>query len=220
MKKSIVHTASGITVLGGGKVNKAQIRRAVKFAPDLVAADRGALLAVKHGWMPVAVIGDMDGDAAAMVRAIAPDRIHRIAEQDSTDFEKCLYSVSARFVIALGMTGSRLDHSLAAFNAVLKYPQRTVIILSGRDLCFLCPPKLVLDLPVGTRFSLFPMAPVRGRSVGLEWPIDGLAFSTTGRIGTSNRTIAREVSVEFDAPVMLVILPAKHLGRVIEALAP
>jgi thiamine pyrophosphokinase len=65
---------------------------------------------------------------------------------------------------------------------------------------------------------LFPMARVTGRSTGLEWPIAGLIFAPDGVIGTSNRVVARRVTLEFDAPGMLVILPRRRLDAAIRAL--
>jgi len=218
MIQPIVHTATGMTLFGGGKIRKQQIRRAVKLAPFVLAADKGALAALAHGIMPDAVVGDMDGKAGGMRGQIPAGRIHRIEEQDSTDFEKCLYSLSAPFVLALGVTGSRLDHSLAAMNALGRHPDLPVVILSGKDLCFLSPAELALDLPVGTRLSLFPLATVRGRSSGLRWPIDGLEFSPLHRIGTSNRTSHETVRLAFDARSMLVIVPVRHLETVIARL--
>lgn len=215
MKHKIVHTALGITLFGGGHIKKQQINRAVKLAPVIVAADKGALTALRHGLVPEAVIGDLDGPAQALAGRLPLERIHRIAEQDSTDFEKCLANIDAGFVIALGVTGSRLDHSLAAMNALCRFPDLPVIVLSGKDMCFLCPLEITLDLPVGIRVSLVPMGEVVGSSVGLAWPIDRIEFSPTGRIGTSNRTAGKLVTLSFSRRNMLAILPAKHLGRVI-----
>jgi len=216
MKEKIVHSATGITILGGAKVKKRQITRAMDSAPFLVAADSGAETALKMGLMPDAVIGDMDSTTDLETR-VPKDRLHRITEQTSTDFEKCLYSVTAPFVIALGVIGSRLDHSLATLNALSTCREYPVIALGGKDLVFLCPPTLTIKLPVDTRLSLFPLGEVTGQSVGLEWPIEGLHFSPLGRVGTSNNTVASVVELHFDAPRMLVILPRKHLDAVLEA---
>ena len=217
MKDKIVHSPLGITVLGAGKAKRKQLCRALELAPCLVAADGGAVTALKLGLRPSAVIGDMD--SAPELARLAPDmRIHRIPEQESTDFAKCLRNLSAPFVLALGVAGPRLDHGLAALNALTRAREMPVIIVSGDDLVFHCPPRLRLELPVGTRLSLFPLAPLTGRSSGLEWPLDGIELSPMGRIGTSNRTTAPAVRLEFDAPGMLVLLPWRHLPQAIAAL--
>ena len=45
----------------------------------------------------------------------------QIAEQETTDFEKAIYSTRAPVTVALGMTGKRFDHTLAALDAVTRY---------------------------------------------------------------------------------------------------
>ncbi len=218
MIEKIVQTELGITIIGAGRVRSKQISKAVRLAPYVLAADGGLDQALESGLIPDAVIGDLDGVSASM-SGVPADRLHRVSEQTSTDFEKCLYSVSTPLVIALGVTGSRFDHSLAAMNALAKYPDLPIIVVSGKDLIFLCPLDLRLSLPIGTRLSLFPLAPVSGRQVGLEYPIRDLAFSPVGRIGTSNRTKLPDIHLRFDAPHMLVILPWRHLKVVTRALS-
>ena len=220
MKNPIVHSAAGVTLFAGGQIKPRQIRRALALAPVVVAADKGAFKARKHGLMPEAIFGDFDQKSARLTDHFPPEILHRIDEQDTTDFEKALYSLDAPFVIALGVTGSRLDHSLAAMHVLTQYPGRVAIILSGRDLCFLAPRHLSLDLPVGTRLSLFPMGAVRGQSQGLHWPIDDVPFEPGGAIGTSNRTNAPQVHLTFNQDRMLVILKDRHLKAVLAALVP
>lgn len=198
MIPAIVQSGGGVTVLGGGIAAESALRAALAVAPILVAADGGALRALELGLMPEAVIGDMDsaGDLSGRVPAA---RIHAVAEQDSTDFEKCLARVSAPFVIGVGMTGRRGDHQIAALNTVVRYP-RPVILLDESDACFHAPARLRMDLPAGTRVSLFALRPWRGRSRGLRWPLDGLTLAPDGRSGTSNEALGGPVIVEEESP--------------------
>jgi len=216
MLDKIVHTSLGVTILGAGRHGKQSLKAALAFAPFVVAADGAARKALARGITPDAIIGDMDGlDAKTQARFAG--RLYRLAEQVSTDFEKCIYSIDAPFVIALGVTGSRADHSLAALNVVARYPRRRIFVISGKDVVFLAPRVFKIALPEGTRLSLFPLAPVCGLSKGLRWPIAGVEFSPLGRIGVSNRTVSNPVSLEFDADHMLVILPKRALGAVLRA---
>ena len=145
--------------------------------------------------------------------------ILEVGEQDSTDLEKCLYSVEAPLFIGLGFLGGRIDHHLAAMNGLVRHAARPVVLIGGADLCFLCPPDFAIELAAGTRVSLFPMGPVTGMaSEGLRWPVTGLAFAPDARIGTSNIATGGRVRLAFDAPRMLVILPAAQLGRVVDRL--
>jgi thiamine pyrophosphokinase len=217
MKEKIVQSPLGITIIGAGRVSSKQIVKSLSLAPYVVAADGGAKVALKNSAMPDAVIGDFDG-VGPWRNQIPASRFYRISEQVSTDFEKCLRSIDTPFAIAHGVTGSRFDHSLAAMNALASHRGFPVLVLSGKDLIFLCPPRLVISLPIGTRLSLFPMAEVQGRAEGLEFPIEGLTFSPLGRIGTSNQTKSKDIVLEFNNSHMLVILPWKHLNCVLNAL--
>ena len=211
---TIVHAPEGATILGAGEVGEETLDRALNRAPTLVAADGGANTAIGRGRVPHAVIGDLDSLTDPVKDMIPPGRIHRIPEQDTTDFAKCIRSIDSPFLVGVGVTGPRLDHGLAALNSLAANPCRRIILLTATDLCFLCPPAFEVELPVGSRVSLFPIGQVSGASSGLEWEIDGLRFSPDGMSGTSNRVSRSQVSVSFCEPKMLMILPASHFDNV------
>ena len=219
MTQILLRASDPVTLVGGGPVGPHQLEEALRLAPEAVAADGGGNLALPGGRRFRAVIGDMDSlrDPAAL--ADAGVALHPIAEQDSTDLEKCLYSVEAPLFLGLGFLGGRLDHQLAAMSALARHPAQQVVLLGGEDICFLCPPALELDLAAGTRVSLFPMGPVAGlRSEGLRWSVAGLDFAPCGRIGTSNEALGGPMRIAFDVPGMLVILPSSSLAHVAQRL--
>ena len=194
------------------------LREALKADDFFVAADGAAQMALALGRVPDAVIGDFDSLDAATRARLPASILHHVAEQDSTDFEKCLTRIAAPVVLCFGFTGARLDHELAVYNVIARTTDKTAIVIGAEDICLHVPRGISLALPVGTRVSLFPMAAVTGRSDGLEWPIAGLSFAPDGRIGTSNRTVAPEIHLDFDQPGMLLILPKEHLATVRAAL--
>lgn len=214
----LFETERAVTLLGGAAVARADLDLALTHAPDLVAADGGAAHAIAAGHMPLAVYGDMDSLGAEMRAQVPLGRLHPLAEQDSTDFDKALRHIRAPLVIALGFSGDRIDHELAVYHGLVARPGARCIVLGGQDLVFHAPPRLQLDLPADTRLSLFPLARVAGQSTGLAWPIDGVEFHPARRIGTSNLTQAGGVGLAFSAPGMLVILPRVHLSEVAQAL--
>jgi thiamine pyrophosphokinase len=217
MNRVIVQSLEAITLVGGGPVSKAQLALSRGFAPRVVAADRGADHCLRHGLLPDAVIGDLDSISQATTIAIPAARLHMIAEQDTTDFDKALGAIAAPFVLALGFVGARVDHGLAVFSSLVRHAGRPCVVIGPRDVVFHAPPEVHLKMRVGDRVSLFPMAPVTGRSAGLHWPIDGIAFAPAGQIGTSNRANLRRVDLAFDGPGMLVILPRARLDQAIAA---
>ena len=218
MTSLIVQTNEMVTLLGGGQMTPGDLQAALAHAPFLVAADGGADRALAAGLMPEAVIGDFDSLSEAARQAIPDARLHEIAEQETTDFDKCLRLVEAPLMLGVGFMGKRLDHKLAALAGLVRAPGRRCILIGPNDIAFLCPPELRIALDPGSRFSLFPMGPVRGASRGLTWPIDGIDFLPGGRLGTSNRVEGGVVELTMEAPLMLVILPRAALGAAISAL--
>jgi thiamine pyrophosphokinase len=208
----IVRSHTPIVVVGAGHVSAEDLALVRALGHPVVAADGGALTCVAGGIMPEAVIGDLDsvGELAA---AIPAGRLHRVAEQETTDFDKCLRSVDAPLVLAFGVTGPRIDHTLAVCTTLVQRAEVRAVVVGEADLLFHAPPRLALGLPAGSRLSLFPMAEVTGRSEGLRWPIDGIRFAPAGRIGTSNE-VTGPVRLAFDGPGMIVITPRAALERV------
>lgn len=220
MNQPIVQSPDGVTLVGGGPVSRAELALALRFAPLVVAADGGADRVLAAGMMPAAVVGDFDSISAKARAAIPAERQHVISEQATTDFDKALRSVDAPFVLALGFTGARVDHGLAVLNGLVRQAGRLCLLIGPRDVVFHAPPQMELEMRIGDRLSLFPLAPVTGRSKGLEWPIDGIGFDPAGMIGTSNRVTARRVVIAMDGPGMLVILPRNRLEAALTALLP
>ena len=92
-----------------------------------------------------------------------------------------------------------------------------MILFGEEDICFLAPERLEIDLPEGTVFSIFPMAPVSGKSQGLFYPIDGLELSPTDRVGTSN-AVTGPVTLELPGRTTLIMLPQSALQAALTAL--
>ncbi|MBW4710247.1 thiamine diphosphokinase [Roseobacter sp. YSTF-M11] len=218
MNNKIIHKFEPVTLIGGGAIGPDDLRVALDIAPTCVAADSGADAALQARVELTAVFGDMDSISEAARAQIPEERVHLIPDQISTDFDKALRNIDAPLVVAVGFMGRRVDHQLAALHTLVMRPDRPCVILSDEDVIFLCPQDFDLPTPVGTRVSLFPMGDVQGRSEGLQWPIDGLAFSPSGTSGTSNRTTG-DLKLVVEAPLLLCFLPRRFIRPVAQRLA-
>ena len=214
---SVLRTREAVTLVGGGPVAAEALAECLERAPATVAADSGAGRLLRAGVMPDAVIGDLDSIAPADRAAVPSGRVHHVPEQDSTDFEKALSRIEAPLVLAVGFLGGRADHALAALSVLARGVGPPCVLVSATDAVAHAPRRLALDVAPGTRMSLFPMAPVRGRSEGLRWPIEGIAFAPSGRVGTSNEA-SGPVRLELDGPGMLVLVPRDALDALIAGL--
>lgn len=214
----IIQSDNFVTLIGGGKVESGTLEQALRFAPLLVAADGGANQGLALGHIPVAVIGDMDSLSAEAQAALDPNILHAIDEQESTDFDKALRNIDAPGVLAVGFTGRRIDHELSVYHSLVVQRDRPCIVLGRDDLAFHLNGRMTLSLPLGTRVSLFPMAKVDVTATGLLWPVEDMEMAPWLRIGTSNQSVAPEVTLVSSGGGLLVILPREHLAAAIEAI--
>ncbi len=214
--ESIVRSEGPIGLFGGGEIGPGDVNLVLNRVDSAVAADGGAAALVDSGRIPDAVIGDFDSLEATYRARIPEDRLFPIREQDSTDFDKALRSVQAPLVLAAGFLGARVDHQLAVFNSLVRWPERACLLLGAHEIVFHVPPRITLDLVAGSTVSLFPFRRVIGRSQGLEWPIDDIVLEPDGRIGTSNRAVG-ELTLELDQPGLLMMVPREALDQVMQA---
>jgi thiamine pyrophosphokinase len=208
-----------LVIVGGGDVDLELLRDLYVSGAHLVGADGGADAIVRAGLMPEAIIGDLDS-------LNNPDgwlgrtRLIRLAEQDTTDFEKALYMTSATVTVAMGMTGRRLDHTLAALDAIARHAkERNIILVDEEDIAVALTETFDFEVAEGERVSIHPLAPVRfKRSFGLKYPLDGLKLVLGERTGTSNEATGGLFRIEPEgrarAPWLLIMQKANLLRLV------
>ncbi len=207
-----------VILAGAGPIDAATFGLVRARANIFVGVDGGGDALIAHGVIPDVVIGDMDSLSDAARAKIGADRIIKIAEQDSTDFDKALRTVTAPLFLAVGFTGARLDHELAALHVLVSYSERPVILVGEEDVTVHLPMDIALNLTPGMRLSLFPLDDVTVSMEGLRWSFDALALHPARKIGTSNEVSQSRVRLTSDGPGVLLILPRDALDAVITAL--
>lgn len=199
-----------LVIVGGGTVDFQLIRDLAAAGAHLVGADGGADRIVQAGHAPEAIIGDLDS-LANPGEWLGRTRLLRIEEQDTTDFEKALYSTHAPLTIALGMTGRRFDHTLAALDAVARYARdRVIILVDEDDLAMALTGPFSFEVDPLDRVSVHPLLPIKfRRSIGLKYPLDGVRLAPGERTGTSNEATDGPFRIEPDprskAPWLLIV---------------
>lgn len=185
----------------------------------LIAVDGGLDTAHAAGLRPSLVLGDMDS-----VRRV-PDDVPalQLDGQDDTDLEKALQRISAPLIIGFGFLDGRLDHVLASMHAITRLQRDIPLILVGRRDVLLRPVgDVALSLVPGTRFSVWPLGKQHfAGSSGLQWPLDELAMTQGGTIGTSNRVTSASVTINAgDGKGYAVILPVAAYDAVLQSVLP
>jgi thiamine pyrophosphokinase len=208
-----------MAIVGGGAVDPTLLVELAERGVALVGADGGGDTIGEAGLVPAAIIGDLDSlaDRAAWEERT---RVIHIPEQITTDFQKTLYCTQAPVTLALGMTGKRLDHTLAALSAVLQYaPQRRLMLVDEVDVALAVVGSIAFDAVRGERVSIHPLLPIRFRQTsGLFYPMDDLLLEPGGLIGTSNEGLGGRVEVvPADQTPWLLILGKERLWDLIAA---
>jgi thiamine pyrophosphokinase len=211
---AIVHENAPVILVGAGQLYPNDLSDSLTFGKIIVAADGGAEAVLAAGYMPDAIIGDMDSQPSDKR---LEGLIHHIPEQDSTDFDKALRSISAPLILACGFTGKRIDHSLAVLTALMTAQEQLCVVVGEESVIALCPPRIAFDLPAGSVFSVFPMQNTSATSTGLKWPLEGVDLGPTRRIGTSNE-VSGPVEITVDDPHLIVIVPRAALAELVRAL--
>ena len=162
----------------------------------VLAADGGINAAINAGLLPQMVIGDMDSVVDLDQLPVSVRQI-RLSGQGDTDFEKCLRLIKAPLIVGVGFLDGRLDHSLAAFDAMARLDHDRPVLLAGsNDVVLRLQGNIELLLDRGSRVSVWPLERQHFiRSEGLDWPLDDLTLQMGHRTGTSNRANAKTISI-------------------------
>nr|WP_269144679.1 thiamine diphosphokinase [Devosia faecipullorum] len=210
-----------MAIVGGGHVDAGILRQLVARDIALVAADGGADALGAAGLVPEAILGDLDSLADKQGWESRTRVIH-IPEQITTDFQKALYSTQAPVTLALGMTGKRLDHTLAALSALHEVAnRRRVILVDEEDVALAVSGPFAFMADQGERVSIHPLAPVVfERTQGLLYPMNDLLLDPVGRLGTSNAATGGRVEiVPRGGTPWLLILGRNRLWDLVAAFA-
>jgi len=197
-----------IAIVGGGTVDPGLLRDLAERGVALVGADGGGDSIGAAGLVPEAIIGDLDSLFDRRQWETRTRVIH-LPEQITTDFQKALRATSAPATLALGMTGKRLDHTLAALSAVLEVaPRRPTLLVDETDVALTTTGPVAFEAQHRERVSIHPLLPIRfSRSSGLLYPLDGLMLAPGALLGTSNEGIGGRVQIvpADDTPWMLIL---------------
>ncbi|MGI9373688.1 MAG: hypothetical protein ACR2OJ_14440, partial [Hyphomicrobiales bacterium] len=90
-----------VLLVGGGACDAGLLRAYATRGYALVAADGGAEHIAACDLVPELIIGDLDSLQDRQTWS-EKAKVIEISEQDTTDFEKCLYTTQAPHYLALG----------------------------------------------------------------------------------------------------------------------
>ncbi len=172
-----------------------------------VAADGGGNHALKMGFTPDVIIGDLD--SYRPVNSF-DGTVIRDSDQETNDLEKAMklaLEKGSRRINILGATGNRLDHSLKNLSVLAQFASQCDRLMMADDhlMTLVIPTGFAVDLPEGHMVSLFPLSgKVEGISTsGLKYPLYGETLENGKRDGSSNEAIGGTVRITYTRGVLL-----------------
>lgn len=179
----------------------------------IIAADGAGNNLIANNIVPNFIIGDLDSIEKKYLNCGA-DILH-ISNQDTTDFEKCLFAMQARNLfpsLILGITGGEIDHSIYNLNCFMQYAKNHSMYFLDVDENN----KYKLGLPVfqhqtiyqqnGSMLSLMPFPEALISTTGLKWDLSNALLSVTGKASVRNLIIDNTVTISVNSGALLLLL--------------
>ena len=203
-----------IIVASGNLFFSQKIKRLINEADLIIAADGGATHLKKMNLFPDFIIGDMDSihpDTLAFFKNSHTAIIPHPSRKDSTDTALCIdfaLEKGATDITLIGVTGHRLDHTLANIFLLRKLADKGIIsrILDANNEIYLVTDHLALTGNKGDLLSVIPLSDkITGLTLkGLEYPLENASISMGSSLGISNYFSQTNVTISIATGMLLV----------------
>ena len=203
-----------IIVASGNLFFSQKIKRLIKKANLIIAADGGATHLRRMNLIPHFIIGDMDSigpDDRQFFKDNQTPIITHPSRKDSTDTDLCIDFAREKGVSSItliGVTGNRLDHTLSNIFLLRKLEDAGIKarILDANNEIYLVKDHLTLTGNIGELLSVIPISDrVTGLTLkGLEYPLENATISMGSSLGISNYFHRTDVSISIKTGILLV----------------
>lgn len=204
-----------IVIVAGGELT-AECLHLLDEEDFIIGADRGALFLIDHGFTPQLAVGDFD--------SVSPESLERIqagsketiscdpVNKDLTDSEMALdlaLNLQPQSILMIGVTGSRMDHTLASIQMMTRALQRQVAcsIMDANNYITLTGSQAVVEELGFTYVSLLPLTPeVTGITLqGFQYPLENATLKLGQSLAVSNVLLERSGTVQIESGLLLII---------------
>lgn len=179
----------------------------------LIAADGASNKLINKGITPDFIIGDLD--SIDKKHLTAKCNIIHIADQETTDFEKCLAEMENRSLfpsLVLGMAGGEVDHTIYNLNCFMRYAKEQMLVFLDIDENN----RLKWGFPVfsekqiigktNTTISLLPFPMAFVSTTGLKWNMKKALLSVLATSSIRNIVSNEIATIQVFSGDLLVIL--------------
>ncbi|CAH1058939.1 thiamine diphosphokinase [Paenibacillus pseudetheri] len=182
----------------------------------IIGADQGALFLISHGYTPDIAVGDFDSVSPEALQDIKSKSKKTITcdavNKDLTDSEMALdiaMDQQPDSILLLGVTGTRIDHSLASIQMMTRALQRQIncYVMDTHNYITLTGSQAVINDLGYTYVSLLPLTPeVSGITLeGFQYPLTDATLKLGQSLGVSNKLVSSSGTVSIRSGLLLII---------------
>ncbi len=204
-----------IIFVGGTLQAGKAVDRAIADANFIIAADSGAVTALRYGCTPAIVVGDFDSltlsehDLIQMGSQIVRAQVEKNETDTELAVQVALDHGAERITILGGIGGERFDHTMANILLLVGFETVPMRIVDGPSTCWLLrgPASTSIEGQPGDLLSLLPLT---GEAVGvrtrdLYYPLYAETLYFGKPRGVSNVLISERAEVVLERGLLLVI---------------
>ena len=185
-----------ILIIGNGNIDNNAIQDILKPSDVIICCDGGSKYLFNEGILPHYIIGDLDSSVPQIIQFFETKNVvfkKFDAKKDETDMELCIdfaLGLNPDEIIILGGIGTRLDHSLANINLLIKAEDKNIkaTIIDSKNTVNITKNEFKIQGKKGDLVSLMPISSmVEGVSTkGLEYPLNNATMHIGKSLGISN----------------------------------
>jgi thiamine pyrophosphokinase len=210
-----------VVVANGTVEDRPMYHEVIRGADLIICADGGANGAMRFGWSPQVIVGDMDSvapDVLLELERAGCEVVRHSPRKDETDLELALteaVSRGAAEIVVLGATGGRIDHTVANM-MLLSLPEladRQVRMITGDTEVMLVRDVAHVHGHLGDTVSLIPIGgDADGVSTdGLEWQLCEETLMLGYARGVSNVMTSGIARIRVERGLLLLThAPVRH----------
>ena len=189
------------------------LKRAVARSALFVCADGGANIALLHGVMPHAIVGDLDSASPEALTSLGAIEVIHDPDTERTDTEKAIEWILERGpfeeIVVLGAMAGRLDHVVGHLSLLRRFLDRIPIVLEDEHArAWLARGVVPITEPPGTVVSFFAVGePATGVTTsGLRFPLRDSRLELGAQDSVSNMVDVVPASITIGQGELLVIV--------------
>ncbi len=204
-----------ILIIGNGNIDNNAIQDILKPSDVIICCDGGSKYLFNEGILPHYIIGDLDSSVPQIIQFFETKNVvfkKFDAKKDETDMELCIdfaLGLNPDEIIILGGIGTRLDHSLANINLLIKAEDKNIkaTIIDSKNTVNITKNEFKIQGKKGDLVSLMPISSiVEGVSTkGLEYPLNNATMHIGKSLGISNVMLEDCASVSVKNGYLLII---------------